>query len=140
MINKERYRVGRSLHHNQNTRVIESSIFIWDGKMQLSVNKKSLVHAKKSDIFTLTDEILDLSIKCKKNQSEILNRMLRIIFNLSELSSISSNLILEPELNSFKNDFLRVQAMYVQDQRQKIIQMRIENFCVDANSVILHEK
>jgi hypothetical protein len=107
--------------------------------MQLSVNKKSLIHAKKSDIFTLTDEILDLSIKCKKNQSEILNRMLRIIVNLSELASISSNLILEPELNSFKNDFLGVQAMFVQDERQKIIQMRIENFCVDANSVILQE-
>jgi hypothetical protein len=127
------------LYHNQNTRVIGSSTFVWDGKMQLSVNKKSLIHAKKSDIFTLTDEILDLSIKCKKNQSEILNRMLRIIVNLSELASISSNLILEPELNSFKNDFLGVQAMFVQDERQKIIQMRIENFCVDANSVILQE-
>jgi hypothetical protein len=105
--------------------------------MQLSVNKKSLVHDKKNDIFTLTNEILDLSITCKKNQIEILNRMLQIIFNLSELSTISSNMILEPELNSFKNDFLIVQAMFVQDERQKIIQMRIENFCVDANSVNL---
>lgn len=66
--------------------------------------------------------------------------MLRIIFNLSELCAISNNLILEPELNSFKNDFLSVHAMFVQDDCQKIIQNRIEKFCIDANSVILHEK
>ena len=106
IIYKGTYCVGRSLHYNQNTRSIGSSIFVWDGKMQLSVNKKSLVHTRNGDIFSLTDEILDLSIKCKKNQNEILNRMLRVIYQLSELSSISDNLVLEPDLNSFKNDFL----------------------------------
>ena len=108
--------------------------------MQLSVNKKSLIHTRNGDIFLLTDEILDLSIQCKINQNEILNRMLRVIYNLNELSSISDNLVLEPDLNSFKNDFLIIRAMFEQDERQKIIQMRIENFCIDANSVNLREK
>ena len=30
--------------------------------------------------------------------------------------------------------------MFQQGERQKIIQKRIENFCIEANSVILHEK
>jgi hypothetical protein len=103
--------------------------------MQLSENVKSQILAKQDDIFTLTSEIFDLLPNCKKNQNEILNRMLQVIFNLSELSA-SKNLVLEPELTTFKNEFIIIHAMFVQDERQKIIQNRIEKFCVDANSVI----
>jgi len=48
--------------------------------------------------------------------------------------------MLEPQLITFRNDFLFIHTMFEQDERQKIIQKRIENFCVDANSVILREK
>ena len=69
--------------------------------MQLSETDKSLIRAKKDDIFSLTDEIFNLQINCKKNQKEILNRMARIFFNLRSLSSISDNLILESQLITF---------------------------------------
>jgi len=108
--------------------------------MQLSVNVKSQILTKEGEIFTLTDEIFNLLINCKKNQSEIMNRMLRIIFILSDLCAISNNLILVPELNLFKNDFLSIHAMFAQDERQITIQNRIQKFCIDANSVILYKK
>jgi hypothetical protein len=108
--------------------------------MALSENEKSVIHSRKDDIFTLTDEIFDLLPNCKKNQSEILNRMSRIFFNLRELSTISGNSVLEPQLMTFRDNFLSVHTMFQQDDRQKIIEKRIENFCSDANSVMLHEK
>jgi hypothetical protein len=108
--------------------------------LQLSENEKSLIRAKKDDIFTLTDEIFDLLTNCKINQSDILNQMSRIFFILRDLSAISNNLVLEPQLTTFRNDFLFIHTMFEQDERQKIIQKRIENFCVDANSVILRQK
>jgi len=108
--------------------------------LQLSENEKSLIHSRKDDIFTLTDEIFDLLTNCKINQSEILNRMSRIFFILRDLCAISDNLILEPQLITFRNDFLFIHTMFQQDERQKIIQKRIENFCIDANSVILRQK
>ena len=108
--------------------------------MQLSEDEKSVIHARKQDIFTLTDEIFDLLPNCKKNQHEILNRMSRIFFNLRDLCTISDKLVLEPQLMMFRDNFLSVHTMFQQDDRQKIIQQRIENFCSDANSVMLHEK
>jgi hypothetical protein len=108
--------------------------------LQLSENEKSLIRTKKDDIFTSTDEIFDLLTNCKINQSEILNQMSRIFFNLRDLCTISNNLILEPQLNTFRNDFLCIHTMFQQDERQKIIQNRIKNFCIGANSVILREK
>jgi hypothetical protein len=111
-----------------------------ENSMQLSENLKSQILTKEDEIFTLTDEIFNLLINCKKNQSEIMNRMLRIIFILGDLCAISNNFILVPELNLFKNDFLSVHTMFVQDERQKIIQNRIQKFCIDANSVILYKK
>ena len=108
--------------------------------LQLSENEKSLIRANKDDIFTLTDEIFDLLTNCKINQREILNRMSRIFFILRDLCAISNNLILEPQINTFRNDFLSIHEMFQQGERQKIIQKRIENFCIEANSVILHEK
>lgn len=108
--------------------------------LQLSENEKSLIQAKKDDIFILTDEIFDLSTKCKINQGEILNRMSRIFFILRDLCEISNNLILEPQLITFRNDFLCIHTMFQQGERQKIIQKRIENFCIEANSVILRKK
>jgi len=108
--------------------------------LQLSENEKSVIHSHKNDIFKLTDEIFDLLPKCKIQQNEILNRMSRIFFILRDLSSISNNLVLEPQLTTFRNDFLFIHTMFQQDERQKIIQKRIENFCIDANSVILRQK
>jgi hypothetical protein len=108
--------------------------------LPLSEDEKSLIHSRKDDIFTLTDEIFDLLTNCKINQSEILNRMSRIFFILRDLCAISDNLILEPQLITFRNDFLFIHTMFQQDERQKIIQKRIENFCIDANSVILRQK
>jgi hypothetical protein len=108
--------------------------------LPLSEDEKSLIHTRKADIFKLTDEILDLLANCKINQSEILNKMSRIFFILRDLSAISDNLMLEPQLTTFRNDFLFIHTMFQQDERQKIIQKRIENFCIDANSVILREK
>jgi hypothetical protein len=108
--------------------------------LQLSENEKSVVHARKDEIFTLTDEIFVLLPNCKMHQNEILNRMSRIFFILRDLSAISNNLILEPQLITFRNDFLFIHTMFQQDERQKIIQNRIENFCIDANSVILRQK
>jgi hypothetical protein len=126
----------------QNTCFIGSSILRtgMETSMQLSENVKSQILNKEGEIFTLTDEIFNLLINCKKNQSELMNRMLRIIFILSDLCAISNNLILVPELNLFKNDFLSIHAMFVQDERQIIIQNRIQKFCIDANSVILYKK
>jgi hypothetical protein len=108
--------------------------------LPLSEDEKSLIHARKSDIFKLTDEIFDLLANCKINQGEILNKMSRIFFILRDLSAISDNLMLAPQLTTFLNDFLFIHTMFQQDERQKIIQKRIENFCIDANSVILREK
>ncbi len=108
--------------------------------MSLSENEKSLIHARKSDIFTLTDEIFDMLSNCKMQKDEILNRMARIFFILRDVTAISNNLILEPQLTTFRNDFLFIHTMFEQDERQKIIQKRIEYFCVDANSVIIREK
>jgi hypothetical protein len=108
--------------------------------MALSEDEKSVIYSRKDDIFTLTDEIFDLLPNCKKNQSEILNRMSRIFFNLRDLCTISDKLILEPQLMTFRDDFLCVHTMFQQDNRQKIIEKRIEKFCSDANSVMLHEK
>jgi len=108
--------------------------------LQLSENEKSLIRANKDDIFTLTDEIFDLLTNCMINQREILNRMSRIFFNLRDLCAISNNLILEPQLNTFRNDFLSIHEMFQQGERQKIVQKRIENFCIEANSVILQKK
>lgn len=108
--------------------------------LQLSEDEKSVIHAKKQDIFTLTDEIFDLLPNCKIHQNEIVNRMSRIFFILRDLCAISDNLILEPPLITFRNDFLFIHTMFQQDERQKIIQKRIEYFCVDANSVIVREK
>jgi len=108
--------------------------------LQLSENEKSVVRSRKDEIFTLTDEIFDLLPNCKMHQNEILNRMSRIFFILRDLSAISNNLILEPQLITFRNDFLFIHTMFQQDERQKIIQKRIENFCIDANSVILRQK
>jgi len=108
--------------------------------LQLSENEKSVIHARKDEIFTSTDKIFDLLPNCKMHQNEILNRMSRIFFILRDLSAISNNLMLEPQLITFRNDFLFIHTMFEQDERQKIIQKRIENFCVDANSVILREK
>jgi len=105
--------------------------------LQLSETEKSVIHARKDEIFTLTDEIFDLLPNCKMHQNEILNRMSRIFFILRDLSTISNNLILEPQLITFRNDFLFIHTMFEQGERQKIIQKRIENFCIDANSVIL---
>jgi hypothetical protein len=108
--------------------------------LQLSENEKSVVRSSKDEIFTLTDEIFDLLSNCKMHQNKILNRMSRIFFILRDLSAISNNLILEPQLITFRNDFLFIHTMFQQDERQKIIQKRIENFCIDANSVILRQK
>jgi len=108
--------------------------------MSLSENEKSLIHARKADIFTLTDEIFDMLPNCKMQKDEILNRMARIFFILRDVTAISNNLILEPQLTTFRNDFLFIHTMFEQDERQKIIQKRIEYFCVDANSVIIREK
>ncbi len=108
--------------------------------LQLSENEKSLIHARKADIFALTDEIFDLLPNCKIHQNEIINRMSRIFFILRDVTAISNNLILEPQLTTFRNDFLFIHTMFQQDERQKIIQKRIENFCIDANSVILRQK
>jgi hypothetical protein len=107
--------------------------------LPLSEDEKSLIRARKRDIFTLSDEIFDLLSNCKMQQNEILNRMSRIFFILRDLSAISNNLILDPQLTTFRNDFLFIHTMFQQDERQKIIQKRIENFCIDANSVILRE-
>jgi hypothetical protein len=108
--------------------------------LPLSEDEKSLIHARKRDIFTFTDEIFDLLPNCKMHQNEILNRMSRIFFILRDITAISNNLIVEPQLTTFRNDFLFIHTMFEQDERQKIIQKRIENFCVDANSVIVREK
>ena len=108
--------------------------------LQLSENEKSLIRSRKDDIFTLTDEIFDLLTNCMINQREILNRMSRIFFSLRDLCAISNNLILEPQLNTFRNDFLSIHEMFQQGERQKIVQKRIENFCIEANSVILQKK
>jgi hypothetical protein len=108
--------------------------------LPLSEDEKSLIHAGKHDIFALTDEIFDLLPNCKIHKNDILNRMSKIFFILRDLTSISNNLILEPQLTTLRNDFLFIHTMFEQDERQKIIQKRIENFCVDANSVILREK
>jgi hypothetical protein len=108
--------------------------------LPLSEDEKSLIHVRKRDIFTLTDELFDLLPNCKLHQNEILNRMSRIFFILRDLTTISNNLMLEPQLITFRNDFLFIHTMFEQDERQKIIQKRIENFCVDANSVIIREK
>jgi hypothetical protein len=108
--------------------------------LTLSEDEKSLIQERKRDIFTLTDEIFDLIPNCKIHQGEIVNRMARIFFILRDLTAISDNLMLEPQLITFRNDFLFIHTMFQQDERQKIIQKRIENFCVDANSVILREK
>ena len=108
--------------------------------LPLSEDEKSLIHAGKHDIFALTDKIFDLLPNCKIHKNEILNRMSRIFFILRDLTAISNNLILEPQLITFRNDFLFIHTMFEQDERQKIIQKRIEHFCIDANSVILREK
>jgi hypothetical protein len=108
--------------------------------LPLSEDEKSLIHVRKRDIFTLTDEIFDLLPNCKLHQHEILNRMSRIFFILRDVTAISNNLMLEPQLITFRNDYLFIHTMFEQGERQKIIQKRIENFCFDANSVILREK
>jgi hypothetical protein len=71
--------------------------------MQLSENEKSLFDAKKVNISILTSEIFDLLINCKINKTEILKRMFQIIFNLRDLCAISADLILKPELITFKD-------------------------------------
>jgi hypothetical protein len=108
--------------------------------LPLSEDEKSVIRVGKRDIFSLTDEIFDLLPNCKIHQNEILHRMSRIFFILRDLTAISNNLILEPQLITFRNDFLFIHTMFEQDERQKIIQKRIEHFCIDANSVILREK
>jgi len=108
--------------------------------IQLSENEEAVVRARKNTIFTLTDEVFDLLNNCKKNKDEILKRISQIFFTLRELSTISNNLILEPDLTIIGNEVLGIHAMFEQDERQKVIENRIEKFCVDANSASLHEK
>ena len=108
--------------------------------MPLSEDERSLLHTRKNNIELITEEIIDLTINCKKNKKEILDRMSRIFFNLKELCAISNNFVIEPELIKFRDEFLRIHEMFSQDERQKIIQYRIINFCADANSVTLKEK